>query len=278
MARNRGKKALYEVMSKARAKQGYGKTLEQMRPKKTEEVEPVVRQQEKIVPETPIAAEQWRKKPKIAQYNAGRFEFSVPYQVAIVLVMALLVVVLGSYRLGQRSVVPGQLAADEPGELVEEVEKKIDEEVTTEQARMSIPEPALPATKTPPVEYVPRAEHVPPNDAARAVVEEEETEPVEPRGNNVIVLVQFGRMADLVPVQEHFAEHGIETEIDERGGQYFLQTVERYDNPGRPGSDGFKAKLEIIRVGALYKGRAPAGLDPFAPHYFSDAYGRKVED
>jgi len=34
MARKRSKKALYEVMSKARNKPGYGRTLKKMRPKK----------------------------------------------------------------------------------------------------------------------------------------------------------------------------------------------------------------------------------------------------
>ena len=39
MARNRGKKALYEVMSKAKVKPGPGH-LEQLHPKGTEEFEP----------------------------------------------------------------------------------------------------------------------------------------------------------------------------------------------------------------------------------------------
>ena len=34
MARKRGKKALYEVMSKARKKPGFGRTLEKMLPEK----------------------------------------------------------------------------------------------------------------------------------------------------------------------------------------------------------------------------------------------------
>ncbi len=273
MARNRGKKALYEVMSKARAKQGYGKTLEQMRPKKTEQVEPVVKQQEEIVPETPIAAEKWRKKPKIAQFNAGRFEFSVPYQVAIVLGMAFLVVLLGSYRLGQRSIMPGQSMADEPGG---QVEKKIDEEITTEQASMGTPEPVSAVTEIPPAAYVPPSTYVPANNVVRADIEEE-AEPVRPKGNNVIILVQFGKMEDLVPVQQHFAEYEIETVIKERSGRYFLQTKETYDNPATYGSDGFVAKTEIIRVGKLYKGMAPAGLEAFEKHLFSDAYGMKVD-
>ncbi len=266
MARNRGKKALYEVMKEARAKQGYGKTLEQMHLKKTEEVRPA-RTQPEPVAEPSKRTVYWWKKPRIAQFNAGRFEFSVPYQIAIALGLVLVLLLLGSYRLGQNSVVPEQLATGGPGQEVE----KIDQENTAGLATANMPEPASP------VEYVPPNQVVPPiEDVTRDV--EEEAEPVKPRGNNVIILVQFGKIEDLVPVQEHFAKHGIETEIKPRGGQYFLQTTERYNNPATYGSDGFEAKREIIRVGKLYKGMAPAGLETFESRLFSDAYGWKVED
>jgi hypothetical protein len=267
MARNRGKKALYEVMSKARARQGYGKTLEQMHLKKTEEVRPAVKSPKPAAEKTGTAADWW-KKPRIAQFNAGRFEFSVPYQVAIVLGMALLVLLLGSYRLGQSSAVPGPLATDVPGQEVE----KADQESSAELATANMPEPASR------VEYIPPNQGVPPNEDVPRDVEEEVVVPPKTKGNNVIILVQYGRYPDLVPVQEHFREHGIETEIDLRGGQYFLQTTEKYDNPATYGSDGFEAKKEIIRVGALYKGKAPADLETFEKRLFSDAYGKKVED
>ena len=61
-------------------------------------------------------------------------------------------------------------------------------------------------------------------------------------------------------------------------GIYFLQTKNRYENFGRPGTDGFNAIQRIAQVGAEYIGQAPEGFETFAPHYFSDAYGKKVED
>jgi hypothetical protein len=60
-------------------------------------------------------------------------------------------------------------------------------------------------------------------------------------------------------------------------GRYFLQTKNRYDNPGTPGTNGHKALQEIISVGAKYKGKAPPSYETFAPHFFSDAYGKKVK-
>ena len=272
MAKNRGKKALYEVMSKARAKQGYGKTLERMHLNKTEEVKPAI-EQPKPIAEKAKAAADWWKKPRIAQFNAGRFEFSVPYHVAILLGLVLVTLLLASYRLGQNSVVPGQLASDEPGQEMETIEQQS----TTELATADMSEPASPVEYVPPTQDMSPKQDVPPNeDATRDV--QDEVEPVKPKGNNVIILVEFGRMPDLVPVWEHFATHGIETEIKLRGGQYFLQTIERYNNPATYGSDGFEAKREIIRVGKLYKGMAPAGLETFEKHLFSDAYGKNVED
>jgi len=229
MARNRGKKALYEVMSNARAKQDYGKSLEQMHPKKTEEVKPDAAQP-MPAPEPSKPMADWWKKPRIAQFNAGRFEFSVPYQVAIVIGLALVLMLLGSYRMGQKSQLSGQLAAAEQGEAAGQID-----EGAAAQATAGIEQPAAPADYVPPT-----------------------TE-------------------EIAPAEDVY---GIALKIDQlENGQYLLRTVEQYvRNPASPGTDGFEAKREIIRVGALYKGKAPAGLDTFAPHYFSDAYGKNVED
>lgn len=268
MARNQGKKALYEVMSKARAKQGYEKALEQIHLEKTEEAKPAVKQLKPDAEKAEAAADWW-KKPRIAQFNAGRFEFSVPYQVAIVLGLVLVLVVLASYRLGQNSVVPGQLAIDEPGQDVEKIDQGNDAELAT--ANM--------AEAASPVEYAPPKLDVPPFEDVTQYVEKE-VEPVKPKGKNAIVLAYSGKVGDLQPVVAHFALYGIALQIDPlNDGKYLLRTVEQFESrPAEPGTDGFRVKSEIIRVGPLYKGLAPAGLDTFAPHYFTDAYGKNVED
>ena len=101
MARNRRKKALYEVMSKARIKPGPGGTLEQKPPKKSDEDKPAV--EEKPAVETPEVAAQWWKKPRIVQFNAGRIEFSIPYPLAVALLLGLILLALLAFRLGQQS-------------------------------------------------------------------------------------------------------------------------------------------------------------------------------
>lgn len=97
-----------------------------------------------------------------------------------------------------------------------------------------------------------------------------------PKANNVIVVVEYPKRPDLVPVQAHFAEYGIATEIVNWGGKYFLITKDRYESFG-PNSDGYKTEQKIIEVGAKYKGKAPEGYETFAPDFFRNAYDKKFE-
>jgi len=248
MVRNRGKKALYEVMSKARNKPGYGRTLEQMRPKRPEEGKSAVNV------ETPKATSRWLRKPRIVQFNFGRIEFSIPYQLAIAIVLGLILLVLAAFRLGQEYHLTEQRAISTAVENQQIMKTPIEREVA------DITEPPAP-------------------DKDRTLPDIEEVKPAQPSstGNNVIVMVQYEARADLVPVQAHFAEYGIETEIVKENGRYFLQTKNRYDNPKTPGTDGYKALQEIIKAGAKYKGKAPPTFETFSPNFFSDAYGKKVK-
>jgi hypothetical protein len=252
MARNRGKKALYEVMSKARVKPEQGKIVEHPKPQKPVEVKevPVIRHKEPAGVLKSTA--KWWRKPRIVQLNAGRIEFSMPYQIAVALLLVFIFVIIAAFRLGQSSKPAGRNPMGQLGKVTTEIIG----EKPTEQARGNVPKPATPPEN--------------------AVTKTETAEPAKPKGSNVIVLVQYDSLPDLAPVQAHFSEYGIETEIVAEKGHYFLQTKERYDNPDKPGTDGYKAKQKIIEVGAKYKGKAPAGYETFAPNYFSDAYGKSV--
>ncbi len=247
MTRNRSKKALYEVMSKARVKPEQGKIVEHLRPT-TDEDAPAIKQ--KSAAGVPKAAAKWWRKPRIVQLNAGRIEFSMPYQVAVVLLLVFIFVILAAYRLGQSSYPAERQGTGQPGPAMQEM----DNEGPIERAMSDITQPSSPPET--------------------ATAKTEVAEPAKPTGNNVIVLVQYDSLPDLAPVQAHFSEHGIETEIVTEKGRYFLQTKQRYDNPATPGTDGYIAKQRITEVGKEYK--APAGYDPFSRHYFSDAYGKKV--
>jgi len=248
MTRNRSKKALYEVMSKARVKPDNGKIVEHLRPEKPDEEAIAVRQKESAIL-TKSTAKWWRK-PRIVQLNAGRIEFSMPYQVAVVLVLVFIFVMIAAYRFGQSSYPAGKQETGQPAPAAQE----IDGERPIEQATSNIPQPSTPTEDT--------------------TAKTEVVEPVKPTGNNVIVLVQYHSLADLAPVQAYFSEHGIELRIDLQQGSYFLQTIQRYDNPSRPGTDGYKALQKIKEVGKEYK--APTGYETFASKLFQDAYGKKA--
>jgi len=259
MTRNRGKKALYEVMSKARVKPDQGTIVEHLRPRKPDKETPAARQ--KGSAGAPKAAAKWWKKPSIVQFNAGRFEFSMPYQVAVVLLLVFIFVILAAYRLGQSNAPAIRQETDQPEASVQETGNQTPLERAIADV---VPSSTLPENITAN------------NEVTEPTTPTMPATPVTPTGNNVIVLVQYDSMPDLAPVQRHFSEYGIETEIKLENDSYFLQTIERYDNPGTPGTDGYIALQKIIEVGAKYKGKAPAGYEPFAPKYFSDAYGKKV--
>ena len=250
MVRNRGKKALYEVMSKARVKSEPSKVVEYYRPAESDQDAPAVEQ--KSVAGVPKSSAKWWRKPRIIQLNAGRIEFSMPYQIAVVLLLCFIFMIIAAYRLGQASYPEQQQAVPSEPE-----QRDVDSERTIKQASSDIIRPSAPT-----------------EDIAAKAERIEVVEPVKPTGNNVIVLVQYHSLPDLAPVQAHFAEHGIELEIDPQQGSYFLQTVQRYDNPSKPGTDGYKALQKIKEVGKKYK--APEGYETFASNLFQDAYGKKV--
>ena len=269
MARNRrGRMALYEAMSKAKEKPGYGRTLENIRTGKGGEVEPSAKKEEAVIAETTVEPDtavvsdetipaeehggvetsglsvRWRRKPRVVQYNGGRIEFSVPYQIGIAAVLGLVVVMLLAFRAGQRSVV-----VKKAGDSGVPVNATPNREKRAAGGNEAVRKGATTRDGG--------------NGGAATAV-----------GSSVIRLVQYRVERDLVPVRAHFASYGIATEIVRSGGQYFLVTQDRY-NSFAAGGDGTLAILRIAEVGKKYK--APPGYETFAKHLFSDAYGKKVE-
>jgi hypothetical protein len=263
MARHRGKKALYEVMSKARVKPGAGKTIEPLHPNKSEQEEKQQKDKKPVnaklqaapsasilQPESVQASAKaetpWWKKPRILQLNAGRIEFSLPYQIAVVIVLGLIALVLIIFRLGQLSMA---------NQVTAEPVKELANSARTNQSRQE------------------NINRTPATDAALSRPQVRQA-PVaaQSTGNNVIVLKEYGAMADLEPARQYFEKNGIMTEIVLENGRYFLQTVNTYDNPTTPGTDGYDERIRIIKVGNGYK--APTGFETFN---FKDAYGKKVK-
>lgn len=95
-------------------------------------------------------------------------------------------------------------------------------------------------------------------------------------GQNNIVLKQYHKAEDLEQAKKYFASVGIETVIINRNGVYYLISKEKYENPGRVGTDGYHALRRIKEVGANYK--APQGYETFGPKPFQDAYGMRFSN
>jgi len=241
---SRRKKSLYEVIGKTRLKSSYGKTLEQPHPEKTDRDKPTT-EPSMAVPER---AAQWPRKPRIVQFNAGRIEISMPYQLAIAFLLFIILLVLVVFRLGQLKERVG-------GSAVKIQKNNLELTGQKEVAGRG--------------QNTDKGEKISPGG--------EKVEAVKSKGNNRIVIQTYRLKAHLVPVQQHFARFGIETEIIPIDNQWLLVTKAKYEEkPERPGTDGYVAKQKIIELGAKYK--APPGYETFGAKSFETAYGMKFED
>ena len=241
MARNRKKvghsrrkKSLYEVIGEGRLKSRNSKTLEQPPPEKVDKDEPTTESTVAV----PERAAQWPRRPRIVQFNAGRIEISIPYQLAIAFLLGIILLVLVVFRLG--------------------------EGVGESAAKKQENNPDAPAGQG---QTTDTDGKISPGG--------EKVGPAELKGDHRIVIQTYPVRAHLVPVQRYFDQSGIETEIREIGGTYYLVTKEKYENP-KQGTDGYVVKQKIIELGAKYK--APPGRETFGAKSFETAYGRKFDN
>jgi hypothetical protein len=250
MAHNREKKALYEVMSKATwPKPRYDKALEPLHPEKSGEDKQTATRFS--IPLHKRAAN-WLNRPRIVQFNAGRIEISMPYQLAIALLLGLVLLVVVVFRLGQIS----QKAAGPVAKMPASVQK-----AAPKVTAVVAPQKAAPAEE---------------KTLAPPVIQKVEPVAVKPKGDNRIVIQSYQLRADLEPVKQYFAGFGIETEMIKISDWYYLVTKDKYENPAKPGTDGYLAKQKIIELGAKYK--APPGSEAFGSQPFRDAYGKKFDE
>lgn len=243
MSRYRGQKALYEVIgrSRSRTRSNQDRLIEPLHaPDAVKEKEPGPREAE-----TDIAHnEQIRWEPRAIQFNSGRIELLLPYPVVFILVLAVLIVVLAAFKLGQSS--------------GSEVHKsRVD--LGHQNGQMNAT-----AGQTGGIRGA----------ASGQTEKEEETKQNvfdgTVRSGNAVLIQEHGTLEDLVPVTRFFADGGIATEIISTGSTFLLVTKERFaGNPDKAGSPGSLLKQQIISLGAKYK--APPDCARFAG--FGDAYG-----
>jgi len=241
MARNREKKALYEVIGQTLKSQSDGAPEDKLHPDYMED-EQIEHGAAKLQPQK---LGRWVNKPKIAQFNFGRIEMSISYPLAIALLLGLILLLLVAFRLGQMS---ASGKADSTAMLKNTQRAKFEPVVSSSQSKEKEQTSSFPP----------------------------KFESVTTGGDNRIVIQTYQVRTDLHPVRQYFAKFGIETEIIKLGDWYYLVTVNKYDNPEKPGTDGYAAKQKIIELGADYK--APAGYETFGSKPFRDAYGKKFDE
>jgi len=255
MIHNTKKKALYEVIGRAGSRPGY----EQLHPNGTAVQAPSAGStslpQAGSTSDNGIRGQaqgvvRWAIRPSVVQFNAGRIEFSIPYQVGIAVALGMLLAAVVLFRLGER-VDNREVAAKAPAKPV-----------------VNKPVSPKPVTQDTPVVKQPTAQDT--SAAAVAAAQSATT------GRNRIVITIYQVRSHLEPVKEYFDKMGVATEIIEKDNWYYLVTKNKYDNPEKAGTDGYLAKQKVIEIGAGYK--APAGFETFRPKLFSDAYGKRFDE
>ena len=256
--RSRKKMALYEVIGKSRPKSVSAKQLEPLYPDRCHQNE-VGLDADDLRESGSVDEVRWPKKPKMVQFNAGRIEISISYQLAIALILGVVLLLLVVFRLGQLTLLNSSKVVNSTVEIT----KKLPETVINKPVETKIQLPNL-AGQTPLPEKV---------EVKAAVVE---NVLVDASKSNRIVIQTYQNRVHLEPVKKYFAGFGIKTEIKKIDNWYYLVTSDKYNNPQRAGTDGYEARQEIIKLGANYK--APQGYETFGSKPFSDAYGKKFDD
>ena len=237
MARNRRKMSPYEVIGQSRSKSSFDKALKKLPPEKSDSGEPATA--ESAMPASGRATH-WPRKPKLVQFNAGRIEISLPYPLAIAVLLGVVLLFLVALWLGETGYLNRKRITNSAGTVLNGRRTAVGEGMVGSDDERISPDVGKTVTGT---------------------------------GNNRIVIQTYDKRADLELVQYYFAEGGIETEIRQIGDTFYLvTTMDKYENPDREGTDGYAAKQKIIEWGARYK--APQGYETFGAKSFETAYGR----
>jgi len=247
MARRREHKALYEVLGGSKLKPKYGKDLEKIQKPEKKKPPPPPPPPKKPQPvDKKEVTTGFPKKPKMLHATKNGIDIRMSYPLVIAALMGIGVLLLVAFRLGQLNTFSGQKSASDTGSQQSAAAGQLSQPVVEKEVTTQTFEPQPP-----------------------------ETTPVS-TGNNRIVIQQYHLRSQLQPVQDYFAQFGIETEILKVNNNYFLVTKNKYNNPNRQGTDGYEARQRIVEIGANYV--APEGYETFGKEPFNDAYGRRFDE
>ena len=250
MGRGAGRKVLYEALRRGQEtvarRQAERLRNQALQNQRSMGIEPDDAAQEDI------QSSNWPPKRPAVAAGTKRIEISLTYPVAIGAALAVVIICLSMFKIGQ---ITGKNSSDraEKGQVTGQNDTGL---VGVDAGYGDTTETAI---------YAEDAEN------SRKIADEVLLGPV---GDHIIIIALCQESRDLEPVKEHYALYGVDTEIEKRGNDYFLVAVKKYQSPKKEGSDGFLALQRIKAIGASYV--APPGYRGFGVKPFQDAYGDKI--
>jgi hypothetical protein len=264
--------SLWEVMSKNKLKESQAKVRAQFLSKQNkdepEQQKPAV-QAAPPPQEKPQPQPQWSSKPAMFQANEGRIELSLPYAVAVLFSLSVIVAVLVAFRIGQEFAGPGGTPVDNSSQQASasdggQAQSRAD--ITSSGSGTQV-EPKTDFTVEGAAQSTVSGGSTSSSGSGQSALSHDK--------DHVIIIAVYQVKRDLEPVRDFFNANGMPTEIVHRGNWYYLQTKNRYDSPLRRGSDGYYALQQVKRIGKKYD--APTGYESFKANQFQDAYGMNIE-
>ncbi len=256
MARETRRMALYEAIRKGQSKRSGRKKTVRFRPFAAGRRASATRKKEVGYYQR---IEDGGHKGKLAALWTPRVNLALPYPVVGVLLVAAAALLVAAFRFGQLNY-DAKWLFFEPVAVSESVSGgQVDNKEVIDQTLLELENIDLTT------------------DTDNEIVENDNNEDIyagQTQGANVIVIQEYKDSRELEPVKKHFEDNGIETEILERRGYFFLVTKARFHGFGS-GTDGEPALKKIVEIGATYK--APPEYGRF-PGLFKDAYGRKLDN
>ena len=216
-------------------------------------------EQPRFVPPTESSADVDEPRVRLSA-GTGKLDFSVSYITAGLLVLALLLLLALTYRLGYKhgfDYIPGADAPASDSAAVEPdapaaVNRLVNSEPRPEVWQRPVPTAAPAAAVTP-----------------AAPARTEPIVPAVPQKGNVLVCAS-GKTGDLEPLQDYFAANGISCGIGRLGSVNVLVTRASFE--GRNDPQYAATKKQVARVGALYNQNKPKDAASFSESTFASAY------
>ncbi|MBN1436851.1 MAG: hypothetical protein JW936_07235 [Sedimentisphaerales bacterium] len=190
--------------------------------------------------------------------------FSVSYRVLALAALALVFLLLVAFQLGRNSATPNYIDAPPGTDMQQIVESPANTNLVTPSAQGG----SQPATAQP--RPIPTAQSVTTQNTAPA----QSSNAAAARTGQCLIICSLAEGNMLRPLQQHFANSGIMTEIGYFNNTYVLHSSQTFESSQAPGM--VNLRQNVIRVGATYNESRPAGAPVISANTFQSAYPANI--